>query len=130
MEILCTQYSEAVSHLCYPTGTTKAFHLSQVGLVSVLSFQRHSQVQWLDNWFVPLASERAGPIGKWPEPHVILSKQRAHDLIWEAEPQDIFCVQISSDTDAITDGAEWGREDGEQRWWGAEEVLITEVMAG
>lgn len=43
------------------------------------------RARWLDGWFVLLASERAGPISKWAEPHVIPSKRRARDLIWKAE---------------------------------------------
>lgn len=94
MYIMCTiHWINFILYVPSPVGTANAFHLSQAWLASVLPFQRHVQAQWLDGWFVLLASERAGPISKWAEPHIIPSKRRAHDLIWKAEPQparDVF----------------------------------------
>lgn len=81
---LCPQPN--ANHKCFP---------SQSGLTCqcpALS-KTSARAQWLDGRFVLLASERAGPISKWAEPHVIPSKRRARDLIWEAEAQparDVF----------------------------------------
>lgn len=94
LNIMCTIYwTRLTVYVTCPIRTTNTFYLIQVWLVSVLSFQKHAQAHWLDGWFVLLASERAGPISKWAELHVIPSKRKAHDLIWKTEAQrarDIF----------------------------------------
>lgn len=48
-------------------------------------FKRHARR--LGCRFLLLASEGAGPISKWTEPHVIPSKTMSRDLIWKAEEQ-------------------------------------------